>query len=447
MIRKFRRFMHDILPQSLFGRTLVIMVTPVLLLQVATTIVFFDRHWSKMTDRLAFSVAGEIASIAEQIEDQAGDNKAIQAIQAQTVRHLEMVTDYQAKAQRQKEWSVTRKGPGVEATLARAMDEQVHRPFDIDLYPDFKRVEITVQLDDGILHISVPERRLFSSSSYIFILWMIGLSILFFAISILFMRNQIRPIRRLSIAAERLGKGRDVPNLKPSGAREVRQAGEAFIRMRNRIGRQIQQRTAMLAGVSHDLRTPLTRLRLQLEMLGDNPDTDAMRQDLNDMEAMINGYLAFARGDGDEVMEVTDLNELLERVVSNARRQGHQVELRSEEAHIALPIKPQAMERSLTNIVGNACKYATMTYVQLVRSEDGEKILFVIDDNGPGIAAELYEEVFKPFYRVDESRNSKSGGVGLGLSIAQDVVISHGGTIKLQTSPAGGLRVVISLPI
>ena len=182
-------------------------------------------------------------------------------------------------------------------------------------------------------------------------------------------------------------------------------------------------------------------------MLGDNPDTDAMRQDLNDMEAMINGYLAFARGEGDEVMETVDLNELVEHVVSNALRQGHQVELKKDEHYLALPIKPQAMERSLTNIIGNACKYASIIYVQLVRSDDGEKVWIIVDDNGPGIDPSLYEEVFKPFYRVDESRNSKSGGVGLGLSIAQDVVISHGGLIELQPSPAGGLRVLISLPL
>ena len=264
-------------------------------------------------------------------------------------------------------------------------------------------------------------------------------------VAILFMRNQIRPIKRLAIAADRFGKGREVPFFKLEGAREVRQASRAFLGMRERINRQIQQRTAMLAGVSHDLRTPLTRMKLQAEMLGDNDDAKALRSDIDDMERMIDGYLQFARGEGDEVMERVDVMEILRRLEGNYTRNGLDISVESKSDSHELFLRPIAFERCMTNIISNAQKHATKVIVK-VKSDDDNIFIFV-DDDGVGIDEDHYEDVFKPFFREDKSRNTKTGGVGLGLPIAKDIVLAHGGDIALDRSPQKGLRVMISLPI
>lgn len=279
-----------------------------------------------------------------------------------------------------------------------------------------------------------------------FLLWMILSSIILLGIAVLFMRNQIRPIRRLAIAAERIGKGRDLPaSFKPEGAREVRQASKAFIDMHDRIKRQIAQRTAMLAGVSHDLRTPLTRLKLQAAMMGNTPDTEAMRNDIGDMERMLNAYLDFVRGEGGEGSSRVDLKYMLDRIVQLTRRSGTVIEFEAE-GDLSIPLRALAFERCLNNIIGNAKKYARSIWVRAERM-NAETIVITVDDNGPGIPEDQMEDVFRPFVRVDKSRNAATGGIGLGLSIAQDIVHSHGGEISLAKSPHGGLRVVISLPV
>ena len=307
-----------------------------------------------------------------------------------------------------------------------------------------------VALQDGVLSVSPPQRRLFSSTGYIFLLWVMFSSIILLAISVLFMRNQIRPIRRLAIAAERIGKGRDLPpSFKPEGAREVRQASRAFIDMHDRIKRQIMQRTAMLAGVSHDLRTPLTRLKLQVAMLGNTPDSEAMKQDIGDMERMLNAYLDFVRGEGGEASLRIDLKEMLNRVVQATRRTGCTVELEADEGDLLISLRAMAFERCLNNIVGNARKYARSIWIKAERrAQDMQDVIVItVDDNGPGIPEEQLQEVFKPFVRLEKSRNAATGGVGLGLSIAQDIVHSHGGEIVLSKSPHGGLRVTLSMPV
>ncbi len=435
----------SILPRSLFMRSLLIMITPILLLQVITTYIFFDRHWEKMTDRLAAAVAGEIAIIADQVE-QAGENtEEIKLIETYYGRALGMEILFQPGGilrkmeQDHKSW-----GTVVSKTLSRQIRVRVKRPYDIRTDIEEKWVEVTVQLENGALVIVTPQRRLFSSSAYIFLLWMIAVSLVLLFISILFMRNQIKPIRRLAIAAEKFGMGRDVPFLKIEGAREVRAAAKAFLEMRERIDRQIQQRTAMLAGVSHDLRTPLTRMKLQLEMLGDNPDANAMKQDIADMEKMIAAYLDFARGEGGEPSERLDLSALVRRIIEAAQREQGSVQAHIE-PNISTVGRPVALERCMTNLLGNALKYAEHVDVHL--SSDQEAVHIVFDDNGPGIPQDLREEVFKPFFRAEGSRNQKTGGVGLGLPIAQDIILAHGGTIDLLDSPQGGLRVYVRLPI
>lgn len=434
------------LPRTLFGRSLLIMVTPVLLMQVIAAYIFFDRHWSKMTERLAYAVAGEIAIVASRVEINPKPDY-IRDISAAAAQNLGLLISYHP-GQSLDGQPPDHKAPSIiTRKLSAALQEQVRRPYTIHPDLDEKWIEIRIGLRDGVLNISSPQRRLFSSTGYIFLLWMIFSSIILLAISILFMRNQIRPIRRLSIAAERIGKGRDIPaSFKPEGAREVRQASKAFIEMHERIKRQLAQRTAMLAGVSHDLRTPLTRLKLQVAMLDHTPDTAAMKSDINDMERMLNAYLDFVRGEGGEASTRTDLREILDRIVQTARRSGADIDLQID-GDLSVSIRALAFERCINNIVGNARKFASIIHVAARRDMTDDTILMTVDDNGPGIPADQFDEVFKPFVRVEKSRNASTGGVGLGLSIAQDIVHSHGGQIWLEQSAYGGLRVNIRLPV
>lgn len=448
-MRKAKAFVKNMLPRSLFLRSLLILVVPILLIQVFATYIFIDRHWTKITDRMAYAVAGEIAVIADEVERSSG-LEDMEAIARYYRKRLDLDVNFQEGAilkQTVQRFRHPRAAwdSAVAETLARQMELQVRRPYDIHVDGDDKWVAVGVQLESGVLTVVSPQRRLFSSTSYIFLLWMALSSIVLLGIAVLFMRNQIRPIRRLAIAAEKLGKGRDVPFFKIEGAREVRQAAQAFLDMRERINRQIKQRTAMLAGVSHDLRTPLTRMKLQLEMLGDSDDVRDMKTDIADMEKMIAAYLDFARGEGEEQPDRTDLNAILARVAATARRDGATITLDVKD-DISLMLRPMAFERCMTNMVGNAAKYGGGVWISAAEINDHVEI--VVEDNGPGIPIHLRDEVFKPFFRGEASRNQKTGGVGLGLPIAQDIVLAHGGQIKLDDSAAhGGLKVIIELPL
>jgi two-component system osmolarity sensor histidine kinase EnvZ len=323
------------------------------------------------------------------------------------------------------------------------LQEAVGRPFVINSVKIDRHVAIDVQLSDGVLHVVTARKRLFSTTTYIFVLWMVGSSLVLFSVATIFMRNQVKPIRRLAEAADDFGKGRDALKFKPEGASEVRQATAAFIAMRDRIQRHITQRTEMLAGVSHDLRTPLTRMKLQLEMAPYSYALSDLNDDVFEMENMLEGYLAFARGEGGEDPALTNLGDLLNVVVSQARRKGGVIDLHVE-SEINVPVRPKVFKRCLTNLIDNAMRYAEHVSLRVGKREDFVDI--IIDDDGPGIPKESREDVFKPFFRIEESRNLKTGGVGLGMSIARDVVRGHGGNIELDTSPVGGLRARIRLP-
>jgi two-component system, OmpR family, osmolarity sensor histidine kinase EnvZ len=437
----FSGLIKRILPQTLFGRSLLIIVTPVILLQVVATWIFYDRHWDTMTNRLAYAVGGEIGMVIEQLERDGtmSDRTETLSIAART---MDLIITFEPDEilppQRQKLSSL------LERTLGMALDERVRKPFVIDTRVASNWIEIRVQMADGVLSVMSPERRLFSSTTYIFLLWMVGAAMVLFAIAIIFMRNQIRPIRRLAAAADAFGKGRDVTRFKLEGATEVRQAAAAFLVMRERIQRQISQRTEMLAGVSHDLRTPLTRMKIQLELFTDCPDVEDLKADVIDMEQMIEGYLAFARGEGTEAPVPTDLNRLINEAVSSARRDGAIVDLHLE-GELSLPLRPNSVKRCLANLIGNARRYADHVWVQAGRRNDAIEI--TVDDDGPGIPASSHEDVFRPFFRLEGSRNRSTGGVGLGLTIARDVIRSHGGDITLADSPRGGLRAVVRLPV
>ncbi|ACI99290.1 ATP-binding protein [Rhodospirillum centenum] len=451
-------WMKRFLPRTLFGRSLMIIATPVVLAQAIATFVFYDRHWDTMTNRLAFAVAGEIAIIVDELlEDRSEEERA--STMARAAGAVDLFVSWlpgeTLPPGRQELRGI------LKTTLGRALDERVRRPWRIDSTVAHEWIEIRIQMDEGVLSVMSPERRLFSFTSYLFIMWMIGSSVVLFAIAIVFMRNQIRPIRRLAVVADAFGKGRDAPGFKPEGALEVRQAAAAFLLMRERIQRMISQRTEMLAGVSHDLRTPLTRMKLELAMLPDLPEVAELRQDVADMETMIEGYLAFARGEGAEAPQPVDIARLLEAVAANARREGAAVTLdlpaetagedggkdegADGEAGIILPIRPNAFKRCLANLVGNARRYGSHVWIGLRR--DATAVEIVIDDDGPGIPPDRREEVFRPFTRLEPSRNAETGGVGLGMTIARDVARRHGGDVVLGDSPHGGLRAIVRLPV
>ncbi len=432
------------LPKTLFGRSLLIIVTPLILMQAISTFVFFDRHWDTMTRRLAHTLAGDISFIVDAMSPlPPPDEIEDVALRARNLLYMivvyrpgEILTNDPRSASRDR----------VETALAEAMDERVRRPFQINAESEDRRVVVKVQLADGVLAIDVHEKRLYSSTPYIFLMWMVGSSLVLFAVAIVFMRNQIRPIRRLAIAARAFGMGREVAEFRAEGAAEVRQAAEAFRQMRERLRGQFAQRTEMLAGVSHDLRTPLTRMKLQLAMLGDNAEIGELKSDVQDMERMVEGYLAFARGEGTETPSSTDLVALVSDAVGAERRDGSALTLAlPEEEAFALEVRPQALKRALANLITNAKRYASAVHVALEVDETAVRI--TVDDDGPGIPEARREDVLKPFFRLDASRNPETGGTGLGLTIARDIARSHGGELSLGDAPAGGLRARITLPI
>ena len=429
------------LPKTLFGRALMILVTPLVLLQIVATYIFIDRHWETITRRLTQAIAGEIGMVIEAMEREPGE-AARTRIFDEAYRHFQLrmtFTPNVSLPEKRQEYTGI-----LDRKLAIDMEERVRRPFLIDTTVFKERVIIDVQLDDGVLSVIVPGTRLFSSTTYIFIFWMVGTSLILLTIAIIFLRNQIRPIRRLAAAVDRFGKGQTLEEeFHVSGAAEVRQVGVAFNRMRERIVRQIRQRTDMLSGVSHDLRTPLTRMRLQLELLTDRAAVDELKADILEMEKMIDGYLTFARGEGDEPSVVTDLGSLIESSVAGWQRNGTKIDCHVE-GRLELPVKSDAIRRCLDNLISNASRHAKNVWVSAGRRDDSIEI--TIDDDGPGIPAEQRQDVFRPFWRPDESRNLETGGTGLGLAIARDVARGHGGDILLQDSPHGGLRARISLP-
>ena len=430
------------LPRTLFARSLLIIVIPLILLQIVSTWIFYERHWHIIMKRLAAGVAGEIGLVIDAMDRFPGTEA-----QGVLLKLLAQRTDLRATIA---PGAILPNRPqpeprgGLDSLLARELTNRVRRPFQFDTTTFEDEIVIKVQLTDSVLHVVTPRRRLFSSTTTFWALWMVGTSMILFAVAGLFMRNQIRPIRRLAEAADAYGKGREAKDPKLAGATEVRRATVAFRRMRERIRRQITQRTEMLAGVSHDLRTPLSRMKVALALQPENDDARGLQADVAEMEAMLEAYLAFARGEGGEEAVETDLGELVEDVVTGARRAGGSIDLRIVSAP-KIPVQATAIRRCLVNLIDNAMRYAGQVWI--VCREQGEWFEIGIDDDGPGVPAADREKVFRPFYRRDRSHGGKTGGIGLGLSIARDVVQSHGGDIHLGDSPEGGLGVRVRLPV
>jgi len=433
--------LRDYMPRSLFGRALLILLMPIVLAQIVTAYVFYDRHWENMVNRLAYGVAGDIALAINFIDRYEGEPARLRDLLSQIERHTDLRLSIDPHGQLPDHSDTNGL---VNRTLYNNLALRLpENSFIIIDRTGEKLREVQAHSEQGLLKIEIPARRLQSATATIFIYWMVGSATFFFVIAVVFLRNQIRPIRRLAEAAERFGKGQDASNFKPEGATEVRRAARAFLLMRERIKRQIRQRTEMLAGVSHDLRTPITRMKLQMALMH-GKGIEELRQDVSEMEKMVEGYLAFARGDGDEASQKLDLVELLEGVASDARRAGERDVTLTLPASYTIEVRPQAMRRCLVNLVGNALRYGNKVHISL--DETDSLLNLHVDDDGPGIPADKRSDVLRPFVRLEESRNQDTGGVGLGLSIACDVARGHGGDLILTDSPLGGLRATVRLP-
>ena len=435
-----------IVPRGLFWRTMLIVLIPLVLVQVAVALIFFERHWETVSRQLAMDVSGDVLTIMRMAQSATAPQEFARL--SATARHeMQFSVRFEAGAVLPGE-PPARGDTIAEDMLHRQLGERLRVPYHLDTGLPNKGMAVRVQRPDGVLTLLTTVKRMRHSTTYLVILWMVGTALVVAIIAMLFLRNQIRPIRRLAAAADAFGKGRPT-DLKPSGAAEIRSAGAAFLEMQGRIQRQISQRTEMLAGVSHDLRTPLTRVRLQLALLADaNPESRGeiaeSEQDLLLMEHMIDEYMAFARGQGGEAPVDTDLAAIIDDVAGDARRHGSPVSL-AVERPLVVALRPNAIRRCLTNLVENAVHYGAQVRISAARRDD--VVAVTVEDDGPGIPEDRREEVFKPFFRLDGARNPRTGGAGLGLSIARDVARGHGGDIRMSGGALGGLRAELRLPV
>lgn len=431
-----KRFM----PKSLYGRVALIVILPIFLMQSVITYVFFDRHWDRVTANQSANIAGQIG-ILTRLHEEATDAAGRAHVIEMALADLDISTRFDPGGEIPERNKLSPFNL-YNATLDRQLEEELNRPFWFDTKSWPAYVEIRVQTEGGAL-VFLPFRdRVFATTGPVFLFWLIGTSLLLGAIAIVFLRNQVRSILRLAAAAEAFGRGRDMPAFRPAGATEVRRAGRAFIAMRERIRRHLDQRATMLAGVSHDLRTPLTRMKLALAMLPDNADAAEIRRDIVEMEKMIEAYLEFASDISSAgEPETFDLAELAQEVAEEADARGRI----AVDAPVNVPFEGRrnALKRALANLVGNGLKYANRVFVTVGR--DGAYVSVTVDDDGPGVPADKRREVFKPFFRLDEARSTKDG-VGLGLAVVREVARSHGGDVTLATAPQGGLRAILKVP-
>ena len=439
---RFTLWLKQVLPKGLYARALLIIILPMVVLQSVVAFMFVERQWSLVNFYLSSAVTRELATLIDVYKSypQGADRALIQRI-AQD--RLGLVVDFLPETQ------LPPPGPKpffsqLDAALSDEIRKQIGLPFWIDTLGRSSIVEIRIKLDDTIMRVFARRADANDANSWIFLLWMVATSLVVLFVAILFLRNQIRPIVRLADAAEAFGKGREAPNFRPRGAREVRRAAAAFLEMKTRVERAIEQRTTMLAGVSHDLRTILTRFKLELALLGDSPEVEAMKRDVDEMAGMLEAYLAFARGDLGEQSAPTDMAAMLEELKADSERHGHRATV-AFHGQPVVTVRPAAFKRCLANLVSNAGKFAST--VAITGHRDHRWLTVTVDDDGPGIPLSLREDVFKPFLRLDDARNQDEGGTGLGLAIARDIARSHGGDITLGDAPLGGLRATVRIPV
>jgi two-component system osmolarity sensor histidine kinase EnvZ len=440
--RRMSRMLNSVMPKGLYARALLIIILPMVILQSVIAFVFMERHWSVVTQRLSAAVVQDIGALIDIYRGYPQDADQTQ-IRRIAQDRLGLVVDFLPLSE------MPPPGPKpffslLDQALSEEMRKQIGRPFWIDTVGKSALVEVRVQLDNTVMRVFARRSAAYASNSEIFLLWMVGTSVVLITVAIIFLRNQIKPILRLADAAESFGKGRDAPNFRPRGAREVRRAAQAFIEMKTRIERAIEQRTAMLAGVSHDLRTVLTRFKLELALIDESPEVEAMKKDVDEMARMLEAYLAFARGDLGEASAPTDMAAFLDELMLDAERNGHKASVVFHGPPI-VTVRPAAFKRCLANLVSNAARYAPS--IAITGHRDHRYLTVTVDDDGPGIPPELREDVFKPFLRLDDARNQDEGGTGLGLAIARDIARSHGGEITLGDSPLGGLRATVRVPV
>lgn len=436
------RWVKGFMPTGLYARSLLIIATPMVILQSVVAFVFMERHWNTVTHRLSAAVTQDVAALIDVYRNYPQDQERA-LLRRIAQERLGLVVDFLPVN------DMPPPGPKpffslLDQALSVEIGRQIRRPFWIDTVGRSNLVEIRVKLDDAVMRVFARRSAAYASNSEIFLLWMVGTSLVLLGVAILFLRNQIRPILALADAAESFGKGREVPGFRPRGAREVRRAALAFIEMKRRIERSLEQRTTMLAGVSHDLRTILTRFKLELALLENGPEVEALKKDVDEMGRMLEAYLAFARGDSGEQPAPTDMAAFLEELKLDAERHGHKASVVFH-GHPVVTVRPAAFKRCLANLVSNAARFADT--IAITGHRDHRWLTVTVDDDGPGIAAELREEVFKPFLRLDDARNQDEGGTGLGLAIGRDIARSHGGDITLGESPLGGLRATVRVPV
>jgi len=430
------------LPKGLYARSLLIIVTPMVLLQSVVAFVFMERHYNQVTLRLSAALAQDIAALVEIYENypQADTAATLRKIAGEKLQlNVEILPPDPLPPPGPKPFFSL-----LDTALSQEIGKLIDRPYWIDTVGDSNLVEIRIQLDKAVMRVFARRSQAYASNSHIFLVWMVGTSLVLLAIAILFLRNQIKPILRLAAAAEAFGKGREIANFHPRGAREVRQAALAFMEMKKRIERQMEQRTTMLAGVSHDLRTILTRFKLELALLEDSPEVEALRRDVDEMQRMLEAYLEFAKGEGAEQPQLVDVSQILDELADEAIRRGKHARARFAGPPI-VQLRPDAFKRCLANLVSNAVRFGQT--VELSGSREPRWLMVQVDDDGPGIPPDRRDDVFRPFLRLDDARNQNETGSGLGLSIARDIASVHGGDIALSQSPLGGLRATVRIPV
>lgn len=436
----FFHFIKRYLPKSIVGRFLLIIILPTIIAQLFAIYMFYERHWENVSRHLQTTLAGEIGLLLEHINELPAHTD----IPVKNLQHFLLHTTLSFHENAPSANLDNEQWLADYPFLSAYLSKSVHIPYHLYQSKDSEYIFAEFELPNGTLSAQINRKRLETPTTYIYVMWMSGFALILLIISVIFMRNQLRPIVRLADAADKFGKGQPIGDFKPEGATETRKAAKAFLDMKDRIDRQVSQRTTMLSGVSHDLKTPLTRMKLQLALLKPSQENQAMQNDIHEMETMIEGYLDFAKGNEQAVNKPINLAEQMHHIVARYSQKQESFTLNIPD-HIIININLNHFKRIITNLIDNALRFSTA--IHITGKATSKQLFLRIDDNGPGIDPNQYENVFKPFYRIDHSRNKETGGTGLGLSITRDLVARYGGQITLDKSPLGGLRVTISLPL